>query len=253
MKYEEFVKMDSQGEAHWWYEARRNLVLQQLKNICAKPISLKILDLASACGNNFGAYKDYGKIFGLDISWHAINYCKKKDISTIVQADAQKLPFKSGVFDIVLALDVFEHLEDDLASLKEISRVLKENGGLIFNTPAFMALYSYHDTAFHHFRRYSKYELKDKFTSTDLQIKKITYWSFFIFPVIYIFRRLFCRKIKNEEGSLSDFHRELNPVIEKFIKFLFNIELALIKKNVSLPFGVSLFGMAQKSSKNIIK
>jgi len=160
MKYDEFVKMDEQGGSHWWYVTRRELLKQELKSLSSESNDLKILDLASACGHNFAVCSDYGKTFGIDISWHAIKYCKQKNITTIVQGDAQELPFKSNSYDIVLALDVFGHLEDDIASMKEIARVLKEKGKLIFSVPAFMSLLSYHDVAFHHLRRYNAYELK---------------------------------------------------------------------------------------------
>lgn len=250
MKYEEFVIMNSQGGSHWWYRARMELLKLALKKIGPNPQGFKILDLASACGDNFLLSSQYGKTFGIDISSQAIAYCRQRNIANMVQGDVQKLPFKSNSYDVVLALDVFEHLEDDLASLKEIRRVLKETGWLIFNAPAFMALYSYHDVAFHHVRRYGRSELVNKIASANLQVKTISYWSFFIFPAVYILRKFVHRQREGNKKALSDFHREVNPFVEQVIKLLVNIEIFLIKRNISFPFGVSLFGTAQRMERN---
>lgn len=246
MKDKELAIMNEQGASHWWYLARSELLKHALKNFFVESQNLKILDLASACGNNFSICSNYGKTFCVDISWHAINFCKQKNITTVIQGDAERLAFKTGTFDVVLVLDVFEHLKDDVSSLKEITRVLKENGKLIFNTPAFMFLFSYHDVALSHRRRYVPHDLKKKMDSANLQVKFITYWSFFIFPVILIIRRFSNYRKKNDEEILSDFYRKIPPFIEIILRFLSKIELFFIKRNISLPFGISLFGLAQK-------
>ena len=248
MNYEEFVKMDQQGSSHWWYAARRDLLKHALKTQFPGSSGLKILDLASACGDNFSICSDYGKTYGIDISRHAIGYCKGKGISTIVQGDVHKLPFRSGTYDAVIALDVFEHLDDDVISMKEIKRVLKDGGKLIFNTPAFMALFSNHDEAFHHRRRYRSHELKNKLRSAKLDVKFITYWSFFIFPAVFLLRKISKPRKMTSEKALSDFHMQLNPVVEAALKFFNHIELFLIKRKIPLLFGVSLFGIAQKNN-----
>ncbi|MBT4484910.1 MAG: class I SAM-dependent methyltransferase [Candidatus Latescibacteria bacterium] len=246
MKYDEFVKMDEQGATHWWYRARRRLLRNDLQISADDKERLKILDLASACGDNFFVCKDIGDYYGLDISWDAINYCKQKNISTIVQGDAHYLPFKSDTFDVIIALDVFEHLDDDLISMKEIWRVLKNNGKLIFNTPAFMLLYSNHDRAFHHYRRYRTKELRKKLTQADFTINFMSYWSFFIFPAVFIMRKVFSPTSNINEENLSDFHIKIPRIIEKIFNLLSLIETTFIKNNISFPFGVSLYGTAQK-------
>ncbi len=252
MNYEEFVKMNEQGGKHWWYAARAMLLKQELEKTCSYPNDFKILDLASACGDNFTLCPDYGKVFGVDISWQAIRYCKQRNITTIVQGDVQKLPFKSNSYDLILALDVFEHLQDDVAAMKEIRRVLKYGGKLIFNTPAFMFLFSYHDVAFHHLRRYRACELREKMDLAKLQVKFMTYWSFFIFPAVYVMRKISNTTKENYAEILSDFHREINPLAEKVLKFFSYLELILIKLNISLPLGVSIYGIARKDGEEDI-
>ena len=207
----------------------------------------KILDLASACGGNFDSCSQYGKVIGLDISWSSIDYCKKKKIVPLVQANAEILPFAKESIDIVVALDVLEHLKDDSCSMREIQRVLKKNTGkLIFNTPAFMALFSGHDIAFHHYRRYQASDLRKKLEAEKFRIDFITYWSFFIFPLVFIFRKLEDLFQKPKEQAQSNFHLKIPRFIESILRFLSKIELELIKRKIFIPFGVSIFGVANK-------
>lgn len=238
--------MSEQGTTHCWYVARRALLVHELRKLSQSSIGLKILDIASACGDSIVVCSNYGKTFGIDVSWDAIKYCKQKNIETILRGDAHNLPFKSDSFDIVVALDVFEHLEDDIASMKEIERVLKSEGKLIFNVPAFMFLFSYHDLAFHHFRRYKAEELKQKLEQAKFQINYLTYWSFFIFPAIFVMRKLFNFKNKLHGETHSDFHLNVPLLLQKILKFLNFVEFVFIKKGISLPFGVSLYGVARK-------
>ena len=212
LNYNEFEKMEEQGNSHWWYKARRHLVEKELKLCQRRRNDLKVLELASACGNNFSLTQQYGSYFGIDISWHSIEFCKQKDISTIVQGDANSLPFKAKAFDVILALDVFEHIEDDIVCMKEIRRVIKTDGTLIFNVPANMLLYSKHDRAFHHYRRYTKRQLRERMTKSGLSLNFITYWSFFIFPAVFLMRKILSRNTVQIYEAKSDFHRAIPPL-----------------------------------------
>ena len=159
MNQDEFATMEVGDSGEWWYQAREELLVRELNKFSSNKSNLKILDLASACGSNFTTCNKHGEFFGLDISWQSIEICKRKSIRNLVQADAQELPFANSSIDVIIALDVLEHLENDSGSMLEVARVLNKDGIFIFNTPALMQLFSYHDLAFHHFRRYSAAEL----------------------------------------------------------------------------------------------
>ena len=248
MNEEEFIQMDEGGVGDWWYDARRIMLERELSSTPLKS-GAKILDLAAACGGNFDICSQYGKVIGLDISWSSIEYCKKNKNVTLVQANAEILPFAKESIDIVVALDVLEHLEDDSCSMREIQRILKKDTGkLIFNTPAFMALFSGHDIAFHHYRRYQTSDLRKKLEAAKLRIDFITYWSFFIFPLVFIFRKLEDFFQKPREQAQSNFHLKMPRFVESILRFLSKIELKLIKRKTFFPFGVSIFGVASKVS-----
>ena len=147
---------------------------------------------------------------------------------------------------MIIALDVLEHLENDSGSMLEVARVLNKDGIFIFNTPALMQLFSYHDLAFHHFRRYSAAELKSKLINASLKVNLITYWSFFMLPIVYLFRKV--RGVCNSNNKpISDFQIKIPSFVDSIFQFFSRIELYLLKRKLYLPIGVSLFGTARKS------
>ncbi len=244
MKFDEFVKMSQQGSGHWWYLARRSMLRWGLKKHLNVSIPLKILDLASACGDNFSVCREYGQAYGIDISEHSIRYCKDKNINTMVMGDVQVIPFAKGVFDAVVAFDVFEHLKRDVDAMREVGRILRPDGVLLVNVPAFMALYSHHDKSFDHLRRYTISEINIKLNAAGFRVQYYTYWSFFIFPAVYVQRRILGRKKRSQ--AKSDFHLSIPKYIEHIFSILSRIEFLAMSNGFSFPFGVSLYCIALK-------
>jgi len=248
LKVSEFNLMAQQSE-HRWYKARAAFLKDVLDKVT--PLngrSLRILDLACALGGNFPLLARYGRPIGLDISPIAISSSFKRGMA-MVQADAQMLPFADESLDIVVALDVFEHLPRDRKGLSECMRVLGPGGWLIFNLPACPALFSDHDRAFDHYRRYTKKELWQKLSSAGFDVKSINCWSFSLFPVVFFVRCILQKILKTFNISLesgSDFKYPVPGVVLKTMGLLAWIERGLIQKGFSLPWGVSLFGYAQK-------
>ena len=136
MNQDEFEAMETGGPGKWWYDTREELLVRELNKLSSNKPNLNILDLASACGGNFPVCSKYGEVFGLDISWSSIQICKSKHIKNLVQADAQVLPFADGSVDVVIALDVLEHLENSSEIFcSGIYPMLKKGGLIILNAP----------------------------------------------------------------------------------------------------------------------
>lgn len=231
-------------ETHWWFKARRRLVrrfAEEQRARLGRP--LRILDVACATAMSFRFLGDLGTIRGLDISKETIHFAKQRGIDRIVRGDAQKMPFRDEAFDLVLALDAFEHFPDDVASMKEVSRVLDRGGALVCTVPAYMALWSPHDDAFHHLRRYTRGELMSKL-KTNLAIERCSYYSFFLAPPLYVFRKLRALLGKGE-APRSDFTVPIPAVVEWGLATLMRIESWLLRF-VSLPFGASLICVSRR-------
>lgn len=247
MKQDEFARMEEQGEKHYWYAARRRLMLQSLKSLAPDGAgALKILDLACACGHNHRVLKGYGEYHGLDLSPLALAYCRGKGIPGLVRGDAARLPYRDGSFDVVLSLDVFEHIEDDSLAIAEVHRVLRPGGLLIFNVPALMSLFSRHDRAFHHHRRYGRMELAGKLEARGLSVRTMSFWSFFLFPFVYAARRILMNRGPDDDES--DFHMDLPGWADALFRGISAVEASWIGLGLSFPVGVSLFGTAKKGA-----
>ncbi|MBL8841612.1 MAG: class I SAM-dependent methyltransferase [Planctomycetes bacterium] len=240
MEAAEFDKILEVEEANWWYRARRALVAKWLaKRRAQVGRPLEILDIACAAGMSFRHFSAFGNLRGVDISAETIRLCKGRGIDRIVQCDAMKLPFKAGSFDVVLALDALEHLPDDAAGIAEMRRVARDDAQLIVTVPAFQSLWSPHDVAFHHFRRYSRPELRRKLAAGGLAVDKLSYYSTAVFPPVFALRKL-RRATASDGAATSDFFLSLPRPLEALLYAVMRAEIALMDF-VNLPFGVSLF------------
>lgn len=147
---------------HWWFKSRRKYLIDLLKN---SPKDSKILDVGCSSGvflkdlEKIGFNPDH--LFGIDISEKAILNSKKNGLKNTFVMDAQNITLTEK-FDIIVASDCLEHLENDSKALNNWNNLLNKNGQLYVFVPAFMRLWSYHDEVNMHFRRYKKNELKSK-------------------------------------------------------------------------------------------
>lgn len=224
---------------YWWFVGRRNVALKLLRKFSqGKPT---VLDLGCGTGVISGELTQWAEPISLDMSELALSFSKGRGIPTLVQARGEWLPLKSGSVDAVLALDVFEHVEDDGAALREAFRVLRPGGVLVLSVPAFRTLWGPHDVALMHFRRYTRSQMRGRLQKAGFQIPRLSYSVFFLFPVVVLIRIL--EKMKRGEA-----HASLPKVPEWFNKTLIglqNFEASIVGK-VSLPWGSSVLAVAQK-------
>ncbi len=232
-------------ETHWWYQGRRALVRAALDRYVTRQGPLQILDLACATGMSFRFLADYGEIRGIDISEETIRLCGERGIDRIVRGDALELPFRKAGFDVVLALDAFEHFEDDVAAMREVYRVLRPGGVLVATVPAFMALWSPHDEAYHHHRRYRRPQLRGRLEQAGFVTERMSYSSMALFPPVWALRKLRGLSPTPPEEATSDFAVPMPAPAEWLAGLITRTEIA-IEKRLDLPFGVSLYGVLRK-------
>lgn len=232
-------------ETHWWYRGRRELVRAALDRFAGAGRPLRILDVACATGMSFRFLSDYGSIRGIDISEETIRLCGERGIDRIVKADAQGLPFAEGSFDVVLALDAFEHFEDDVHAMRETFRVLRPGGVLVATVPAFMALWSPHDEAYHHMRRYRRPQFRSRLEQAGFVTERMSYSSMCLFLPVWALRRLRSLRPESPDEVTSDFAVDFPAPVDWLAGFITRTEVAL-EKRVDLPFGVSLYGVLRK-------
>ncbi len=172
---DEFV-YDVFNEEKWWWSVGRRALISKLwrkyRKDSGEPL---ILDIGCGAGTTLKELNRAGRGYGMDVSTTALEYCLQRGIDSVCMGDASQLPHRSEQFDLVLSVDVLEHVEDDVGAMREMYRVAKPGGVIIFTLPAFRFLWSRRDDQCHHVRRYRLSEVKEKAREAGLQILRATY------------------------------------------------------------------------------
>ncbi len=245
MDLAETRQLFEQEKTHWWYRSRKELVGHFLARHYAGRTDLRILDLACACGMNAHYFGHYGRVVGIDLSWDSLRFCIANGLSSVVRADAEVLPVRDASVEAVLALDCLEHFPEDGRALDEIRRVLAPGGRAFVNVPAYPALWSSHDEAFHHVRRYSRSGLLDQLRQRGFLVERETFWSMTLLPGAYLVRKLGFLRGSRARGH-SDFFLGIPSWVEKCLYCVERIEIDLIERGWTLPMGVNLFCVIRK-------
>jgi len=235
-------------EHYWWFVGRRYIVAQLLRHNARLPAQARILDIGCGSGGNIPTLQMFGNALGVDVSLQALNYCQQRRHCSLANARANQLPIKDGVIDLATMLDVLEHIEDDRNALREIWRTLKPSGQLLLTVPAYPSLWSEHDEALHHQRRYRFNELKEKVRGAGFRVVRMSYAIAAVIAPVYLFRwlqRLRPRK-REPKTALIELPLLLNNLLVTYLK----AEARLIPRT-TLPFGVSIVCLAEKSGESI--
>lgn len=245
MNSEEYERMYRLEDSYWWFVGRHNLVLTFLRDLYANRSDLAILDIGCGTGAMSEKLARYGKVVSADFSPLALQFSRRRTLTRLCTADAMRLPFRDNAFDLIVALDILEHLSDDQAALCEFQRVLKPGGRVVASVPAYQSLWSAHDVALMHFRRYTARQFHERFSTARLSVDKLSYAMTLLFPIVWIFRRasnLFRRKDARPKSSLVNVPGRLNRVLVR----LLGAENSVIRRT-NLPFGVTVFCVARKT------
>jgi SAM-dependent methyltransferase len=178
---------------------------------------------------------------GVDMSSLALGYCRQRSIQRLIQGDGAKLPLADGQMDAIIGLDIFEHIEDDVAAFAEAYRVLKPGGILVLSVPAFKSLWGPHDVALMHFRRYRTSEVTTRLEEAGFQVVRSSYSVFFLFPIVVIWRLFEKRKKGPAKASLVTLPKWLNSMLIG----LQDVESRILAK-MNLPWGSSVIAVGQR-------
>jgi ubiquinone/menaquinone biosynthesis C-methylase UbiE len=241
MNSEEYERMYRLEETYWWFVGRHHLVLTFLKQKYGDRRDLRILDIGCGTGEMSRKLSAFGNVVSADFSPLALDFSKRRGLTDLCAADAMKLPFRDCAFDVVVSLDILEHLPDDEAALQEFQRVLKPGGRVIATVPAYKSLWSGHDVALMHFRRYVSREVRERFTRARLKIEKLSYAMTFLYPVAWFVRKLGGLRKSEPKASLVSVPGFANRILVGLLAS----ENAVIRK-INLPFGLSVFCVAER-------
>ena len=269
MNPEEYGRMHQLETHYWWFVGRRAIVASLLDEtlkahrarLRAGDASLALLDIGCGTGANLPmltkAVGEKGRVWALDYSPLALQFAARefKENSQqksvpLLRGDATRLPFADGSFDVVTMLDVLEHVEDDGAAVREIYRVLAPGGAFVLSVPAYQHLWSAHDTALHHFRRYEYASLKNVLEMGGFRVWRQSFAMSAMPPLAWLWRR-FVLPFKPKRPQDASRHSEgavlpavpgvLNHALVKYLE----TEGAILRRR-PLKFGTSLMAIARK-------
>ena len=251
---------------HWWFVGRRAVVFSQIEDALGATIAaaraklstgtdpsqiertgtralpgLRVLDVGCGTGATMDHLKRYGVPHGIDLSELPLKFSRRRGHQRTLRASATELPFESESFDLVTALDVIEHLDDDAQGLSEIRRVLKPGAPVVIFVPAFQSLWGPNDVQSGHRRRYRLNQLRSLVEDAGLRVERVSYANIAMFIPIWLGRKILTLLGRDEQAE----NRINHPTINNLLAKIFSSEAGWLR-NHTLPFGVSIICVARK-------
>lgn len=250
MNTEEYEKMYHLEDTYWWFQGRLRIIQAVLDAYLPEaPRAGRVLDVGCGTGLMLKTAASWQPI-GMDFSHLALAFCKSRGAGNVVQADVIRLPFADESLDLILALDMMEHVDRDDLLIREFNRVLRPGGCLMATVPAHPSLWSDHDIALHHFRRYTWESLRRLLADGGLKPVKYSYAICFMHPLIVAFRMI--QRLWQRSTAVDENHRprtHLIPLpqpVNRLLIGMLELEAALLRR-CDLPMGTSLVTLARKS------
>lgn len=237
--------MLASDERHWWYRGRRRVLRAELDRLPIGPAA-RLLDAGCGSGRTLDELADYGQVSGLDLSPVAAAAAKRRGHSDVHVGAVEQMPFDDESFDVVTCLDVIEHTPDDQVTLAELLRVTRPGGVLVATVPAYQALWSQHDEANLHYRRYNRRALRAAGTAAGWTVIADTHFnSLLLAPAALV--RIAQRRRRGER------HSDLAitpPALNRMLELPLAAESHLLAHGVRLPFGLSLLAVMRRPARD---
>ena len=243
MEASEFALHAQIEDRHWWFMARREIILDFMEKYIPAGEGRLVAEIGCGTGGNLAFLKGHYRVIGVDTSPDAVRYASEKLQCPVLLGDfREKLAGRWEELDGVLLADVLEHVEDDASFVEDIVASLKPGGMLFITVPAHRFLWSHHDLVLGHLRRYSAGELRSLWKGLTVSEQFFSPFNTVLFPVIAALRALLPSK---KSTGVSDLR--LPPsLINRLLYKLFSAERILLK-HFRLPFGVSYMAVLEKT------
>jgi SAM-dependent methyltransferase len=236
--YQRMAELDS---SHWWFVARRQILEEIIKRIVQPPPNAQILEIGCGTGHNLEMLSRFGRVTATELDPDARALATKRlgrEVQPTALPDLSAFPERG--FDLIALLDVLEHVADDHSALKAIWARLKPGGRLILTVPANPWMWSAHDVAHHHHRRYRRAQLERLAGDAHYEIDLLSPFNTILFPLIAAARG--AGKILGRESADDSMPPE---AVNSLLRRLFALESRLVGR-IPLPFGVSLVAVLRR-------
>ena len=236
--FDQMAKLDA---THWWFTARRSILDGLIERVVKPPKDARILELGAGTGHNLAMLSRFGSVEASELDPIARELASERLGKPVLEAALPDLSmFPEGAYDLIALLDVLEHVVDDKGSLAAILTRLKPGAALLLTVPANPWMWSAHDTAHHHHRRYRKAEIATLARNAGYEIELLSPFNSLLFPPIAAAR--FIGRLRGDQSSDDAMP---GAAVNKTLETIFGLERGLIGR-VPMPFGVSLVAVLRR-------
>jgi SAM-dependent methyltransferase len=238
-----YLDMQQVEDEHWWFVGRRAIVADAILRLeLAGP---RILDAGCGTGGNLEMLAGFGEVTGLELEPAAAAAARARGPWHVERGGLPAdYPAWRRRFDLVVMTDVLEHIDDDAAALASVAALLRPGGHVLLTVPAFELLWSAHDTAHHHRRRYTARRLRETIAGAGLVPARVSYFNFALFPAVAAVR-LAGRALGRVRGNAG--LRLPAPPLNAVLALLFAAERHVLRV-AAFPFGVSILAVARRAA-----
>jgi SAM-dependent methyltransferase len=230
-----YALMAAHEDRHWWFVGRRAVIAAPLDRT-PLPADPLILEAGCGSGGNLGLLQERGRVSAFEPFDEAAGSARDRYPVADVRSGSlpDNVPFAEGTYDLVAALDVLEHVDDDVASLAALIRLAKPGAAIIVTVPAHQLLWGSHDRRLHHIRRYGRKELRRISEAAGAEVVFETAFNTVLAPIAVVYRVL-----ENVTGlGLGNQERMPSPAINRILGWLFALEHWIVSR-AAIPFGLS--------------
>jgi SAM-dependent methyltransferase len=237
MKPTEFEAMLEMDERHWWYRGRRRVLSAVLDGV-ELPAQPTLLDAGCGSGRTLDMLARYGRPVGTELNPVGVEAARRRG-HAVEQAAVEELPYEDASFDLVTCLDVIEHTDDDVRSLRELRRVTKPGGHLVVTVPAHPWLWSNHDVVNLHRRRYTRRSLRAAGEKAGWRIDRMSG-----FNLVYLAPAALVRIARRTAADTSELTLT-PPSLNGLLELPLRLEAAMLRRGRDLPTGLSLLAVVR--------
>ena len=247
MNPEEYNNLARVEEHHWFYAGKREIVRFWINRCHPLMPSDRLADCGAGTGIFAGEMRALCQVMAVDDYEESLQLLTARlGKDAVLKGSCTALPLADNSVDVLTALDVIEHVQDDQAAVKEFLRVLRPGGVAVITVPALMALWSDWDVTLRHHRRYNARTLR-KTIPASFEVLHLNYINVAVLPIVFLIRKF--RALKHSVGFKTSARSEDRIPTEWLNSYMRRVFVYLsCQQTFHFPAGVGLLTVLRKKT-----